>query len=174
MSRTGYPQLPAGALITAVLVLIPLPLHWRTRNVATIAIITWLFAVDIVSAVNAIIWTRNLSQSTAVWCDICTSILSVDLKSHIWMLATKITIGASVAIPAATMCVCKHLAVLSSCCKVQSDHYLDRRRQIIFESLMCFGVPVIIMGLRAFYFITNIRDTQYQFFCRLDRSGSPF
>lgn len=65
-----YPQLPAGAFIAAILVLIPLPWHWRARNVSTLAIIAWLFVMNIIYAVNSIIWSGNVNNPVPVWCDI--------------------------------------------------------------------------------------------------------
>ena len=142
---------PCAAFLTAFLILIPLPLHGRTRNVAAVAIIVWLFAVNIVSGVNAIIGIADFNLSVAIWCDVCKRLLifpfCVATLSHYWIVATKVAIGSSVAIPAATMCISMHLAVLWPRHDVQSK----RRQQIIFESIMCFGVPILIMGLRAHF-----------------------
>lgn len=65
-----YPVFPVGAFIAAVLVLIPLPAHWRSRNVATVSIIVWLFMLDVIYGVNTIVWDRNVQKHLFVWCDI--------------------------------------------------------------------------------------------------------
>ena len=65
-----YPEFPAGAFIAAVLVLIPLPAHWRSRSVATVSIIVWLFVMDIIYGVNTIVWDGNVFKHLLVWCDI--------------------------------------------------------------------------------------------------------
>ncbi|KAF9441475.1 fungal pheromone STE3G-protein-coupled receptor [Macrolepiota fuliginosa MF-IS2] len=123
-------ELPVFAFLAAFLVLVPLPSHWRARNVATLAIIAWLFAVDIVYGINAIIWADSFHNVAPIWCDI----------------ATKIIVGASYALPISTMCICKHLERVSSSRKASFGHN-DRRRRIIFEGVMCFGLPLIFMAL---------------------------
>lgn len=62
--------LSAGALIAAVLVFIPLPSHWRARNVAILSLIAWLFVVDLIYGVNTIVWAGNVEVRIVVWCDI--------------------------------------------------------------------------------------------------------
>nr|BDD37067.1 pheromone receptor [Rhizopogon roseolus] len=130
MVRMQYPSLPAGAFIAAVLVLIPLPWHWRARNIGTLAIIAWLFIVNMIYGINAILWAGNVDNPAPVWCDI----------------TTKLIIGANTALPLASMCVCKHLELVSSNRRVRFDH-IDKRRRIIFDSVMCFGIPLLFMAL---------------------------
>ncbi|KIJ64368.1 hypothetical protein HYDPIDRAFT_154822 [Hydnomerulius pinastri MD-312] len=124
------PSLPAAAFLAAILVLVPLPWHWRARNIGTLAIMAWLFVLNLIYGINTIVWAGNVNNPVPVWCDI----------------TTKIIIGANSALPIATMCVCKHLELVSSNRRVRFDH-VDRRRRIIFDSLMCFGLPLIFMAL---------------------------
>ncbi|KAF8960683.1 pheromone A receptor-domain-containing protein [Flammula alnicola] len=125
-----YPELPVFAFVSAVLVLIPLIWHWRSRNVAILAMIFWLSIVDIIYGVNAIVWAGNVGNPIPVWCDI----------------TSKFTVGASYALPIATLCICKHLEMVSSSRKVSFDNK-DRQRRMIFEGVMCFFVPMIFMAL---------------------------
>ncbi|KDQ50564.1 hypothetical protein JAAARDRAFT_141708 [Jaapia argillacea MUCL 33604] len=125
-----HPELPVGAFLAAILVLIPVPWHWRARNIATLAIMFWLFTINIINGVNSIIWAGNAIIRVPVWCDI----------------TTKIYVGSSYALPAATMCICKHLELVASTRRVRVDHD-DKRRRMIFESIMCFGIPAIFMAL---------------------------
>ncbi|KZT19583.1 fungal pheromone STE3G-protein-coupled receptor [Neolentinus lepideus HHB14362 ss-1] len=130
MAPFPHPELPVGAFLAAFLVLFPLPWHWRARNIATIAIMLWLFVINVVNAVNSIVWAGNIIIRIPVWCDI----------------TTKIYIGASYALPAATTCICKHLELVSSSRNARLDHR-DRVRRMIFDSCMCFGLPVVFMIL---------------------------
>lgn len=59
-----------ASFICALLVLIPLPGHWRARNVPTLSIIAWLFVVNITHGVNTIAWANNVDLKLLVWCDI--------------------------------------------------------------------------------------------------------
>jgi len=65
-----YPQLPLIAFLSAFLVLVPLPSHWRAHNVATLALIFWLFFTNVIYGVNAIVWAGNVNDYIPVWCDI--------------------------------------------------------------------------------------------------------
>lgn len=125
-----YPSLAVGAFLAAALVLVPLPWHWRARNVGTLSIIAWLFVVNIIYGINAIVWDTNVNNPAPVWCDI----------------TTKLIIGANTALPLATMCVCKHLELVSSKRQVRFDH-VDKQRRIIFDAAICFGIPLIFMAL---------------------------
>ncbi|TCD62965.1 hypothetical protein EIP91_006172 [Steccherinum ochraceum] len=126
----SLPSLSAGSFIAAVLVLVPLPAHWRARNVATVSLITWLFLTNFIYFVNSLVWSDNSVPRIRVWCDI----------------VTKLMIGASSAIPAATLCICKHLELVASGRMVRLSHE-DHRRRRIFELLFCWGVPVLFMIL---------------------------
>lgn len=65
-----FPGLPIASFLAAVLVLIPLPWHWRARNIPTLSIIFWLFVVNMTHGVNAIVWYHNVEIRLVVWCEI--------------------------------------------------------------------------------------------------------
>jgi hypothetical protein len=66
-----YLYLPVVAFLAAALVLVPLPWHWRARNVGTLAIIAWLFVINMIYGINTIVWAGNVSNPVPLWCDIC-------------------------------------------------------------------------------------------------------
>ena len=68
--HSRYPELPALGIIAAILVLIPLPRQIRARNVATIAIMFWLFEDCLANSINAIVWAGNLNDSAPFLCDL--------------------------------------------------------------------------------------------------------
>ena len=63
-------SLPVVAFLAAFLVIIPLPWHWRARNVGTLAIMVWLFIMNVVYGVNTIVWAGNVDDPAPIWCDI--------------------------------------------------------------------------------------------------------
>lgn len=63
-------ELPAASILAAILVLLPTPWHWRAGNVATLSMIVWLFAVNVIYAVDSIIWSHTVQRTAFVWCDI--------------------------------------------------------------------------------------------------------
>jgi pheromone a factor receptor len=69
----AHPELAPIALIAALSLGLALPWHWRARNVATLSIIFWLFTVNLIFAVDAIIWAESIEITALVWCDICAS-----------------------------------------------------------------------------------------------------
>ncbi|KAH6890866.1 pheromone receptor [Coprinopsis sp. MPI-PUGE-AT-0042] len=137
-----YPELPVFAILSAILVLVPLPSQWRARNVATLALIVWLFVANVVYAINTLVWAGNAQDRSPVYCDI----------------ATKLALGASYAIPLITLCICKHLELVSSSRKSLYNQ-ADRRRRMLYEIVMCIGVPLLLMAL---HFI--VQDHRYDIF----------
>ncbi|PBK87718.1 STE3-domain-containing protein [Armillaria gallica] len=125
-----YPVLPLFAFLTAFLVVIPAPWHWRARNIATLAMMGWLFIVNMIYGINSLVWAGNVDNPAPVWCDI----------------SAKLVVGASFAMPLATICICKHLEMVSSTRAVRMD-VADKRRRMVFESVMCFLFPLIFMAL---------------------------
>ncbi|RDX44940.1 fungal pheromone STE3G-protein-coupled receptor [Lentinus brumalis] len=122
--------LPVTAFLGAIFVLIPLPSHWRARNYATVSLVFWLFLINILYGINSTIWNDNVRIRLLVWCDI----------------TTKLTIGASIGLPAAAMCICKHLESVASG-RIVRISFADKQRRMLFELAMCFLLPIIIMAL---------------------------
>ncbi|CAE6452413.1 unnamed protein product [Rhizoctonia solani] len=123
-------ELPIVSFICTVLVLIPLPWHWRARNIGTLSVIFWLASINLIRGINAVIWGGKTINYAPVWCDIC----------------TKLIIGANWGFSSSTVCISRRLA------QVSSPHYTianvtDRRRRIIFEIVMCVVFPLIAMAL---------------------------
>ncbi|KAJ7034227.1 GPCR fungal pheromone mating factor [Mycena alexandri] len=125
-----YAELIPLPIIAALSLFLALPWHWRARNVATLAIIFWLFIINMIFAIDAIIWKDSFEIRAAVWCDI----------------TTKLIIGSNFALPAACLCICIHLEQVSSVRLVRSTP-ADKRRRQIFEALMCFALPLVFMAL---------------------------
>ncbi|TBU43026.1 GPCR fungal pheromone mating factor [Dichomitus squalens] len=141
-------ELPVASILAALLVLVPTPWHWRAGNVATLAMIVWLFTVNVIYAVDSLIWTHTVARVAYVWCDI----------------STKILVGANIALPATCMCVCIHLEQVASVRQALTTFAQKRRRQII-EGVLCYLMPCIWMGLH--YIVQGHRfDIIEEFGCR--------
>ncbi|KAJ7718742.1 Rcb2.42 [Mycena metata] len=141
-------ELPIGAFIAAFLVLVPLPWHWRARNVPTLSIIAWLFFSNIMLAVNSIIWADSIAITARVWCDI----------------ATKFQVGATMALPACCLCLCIHLERIASVRQVRTT-VEEKHRRMLFDFAMCWGLPIISMALH--YVVQGHRfDIVEDFGCR--------
>ncbi|KAJ7475474.1 pheromone receptor Rcb2 B43 [Mycena galericulata] len=123
-------ELAPIAFIASASLLLPLPWHWRAGNVATLAIMFWLFVANMIYAIDAVIWSGNVNIVATVWCDI----------------TTKLIIGSNIALPAACLCICIHLEQVASV-RLARTSQSDKRRRQIFEALMCFALPVLYMAL---------------------------
>lgn len=86
--------------------------------------------------------------------------------------ATKVLIGANIALPAACLCVCMHLERVASVRQVRTTHADKRRRQII-EACFCFGLPALWMALRMLFAITSVLYSEIKYY-RLHRPGASF
>ncbi|KAI6002483.1 Rcb2.42 [Pisolithus orientalis] len=141
-------ELLVGAFIAAGIVLIPLPWHWRARNVAMLSTIVWLFVSNIIYAIDAIIWAGNVADSAPVWCDI----------------TTKLQVGTNMALPACCLCICIHLERIASVRQVSTSHS-DKIRRMIFDATLCWLIPIIYMALH--YVVQGHRfDIIEDFGCR--------
>lgn len=76
-----HPEIAPVSIIAALSLLLPLPWHWRSRNVATLSIIVWLFLINIVYAVDALLWGNSLRIMIPVWCDISKSRCTIPTTS---------------------------------------------------------------------------------------------
>ncbi|KAK6995734.1 STE3-domain-containing protein [Favolaschia claudopus] len=143
-----HPELVPISFIAAFSLFLALPWHWRARNVATLSIIFWLFTVNLIFAVDSIIWGDSIDIIAPIWCDI----------------TTKLIIGSNFALPAACLCICIHLEQVSSVRAARTTS-ADKRRRQIFEACMCFGLPLLFMALH--YVVQGHRfDIIQEYGCR--------
>ncbi|KAF8587699.1 fungal pheromone STE3G-protein-coupled receptor [Ramaria rubella] len=124
------PELPIVSFLSIPLLLASLPSHVRAGSVSTIALIAWLGVMSLIRGVNALIWANNFVVRLEVWCDI----------------TTKLAVGFTVAVPAAALCILRHLESVASNRSARSTK-ADKIRRQRFEAIMCFGLPVVFMAL---------------------------
>ncbi|KAJ7749677.1 putative fungal pheromone GPCR, STE3-type [Mycena metata] len=137
-------ELYAPTFVAAALVLVPLPGHWRARNIPTLSIISWLFVLNVSYGVNAVVWAGNADIVLPVWCDI----------------VTKIKIGATFALPSSCFCLALQLHAIASSLKTSRG-----RRAMAVDLVLCFGLPILIMALH--YVVQGHRfDIVEDFGCR--------
>nr|AAF01419.1 Rcb2.42 [Coprinopsis cinerea] len=131
-------EMPICAFLAAILVLIPLPWHWRAKNIPTLSLSIWLFVSNIIYGVNSILWADNYAVKVPVWCDI----------------VTKIQIGATLSLPACCLCLCIRLERIAST-RAASTSATSKRRTAIFDVMMCWILPMIYMA--AHYIVQGHR-----------------
>ncbi|KAJ7182532.1 Rcb2.42 [Mycena crocata] len=139
-----HPELAVGAFLASALVLVPLPWHWRARNIATLSIIAWLFVANLTLAINSIIWSNSINVVVPVWCDI----------------VTKLEVGSTAALPACCLSLAIQLWRVSHAAPTR-----HKRGILILDLFLCWGYPTITMILH--YVIQGHRfDIVEDFGCR--------
>ncbi|CAE6477227.1 unnamed protein product [Rhizoctonia solani] len=139
------PELTVVSVICTILVLIPLPWHWRARNIPTLSLIFWLTAVNFPRIISTIIWAGNVNDSAPVWCDIV-----------IWL-----HIGANWGFGTSAIPMCRYLAQVSSPYH-RIENAREKRRRMVFEIFMCVVMPLI--GMALFYVVQYHRYNIFEDF----------
>ncbi|PPQ64993.1 hypothetical protein CVT26_015702 [Gymnopilus dilepis] len=120
----------AFSFITFVLVCIPFPWHLEAWNTGTCLYMAWTALGLLTLFINSVIWADNAINYAPVWCDI----------------TSKIIIGISVAIPAASLCINHRLyciAAVRSVTRTKAEKY----RAIMIDLAIGLGIPFTVMVL---------------------------
>ena len=64
-----HPDYPFWSVVSLIAVLLPVPWHWRARNVATLALIGWVVLANLVVLINTIAWADHYRDFAPGWCD---------------------------------------------------------------------------------------------------------
>lgn len=111
MSDPTYPFFSVFAFLGFILVLLPLPWHLKAWNSGTCFYMMWASLACLNQFVNSVIWHGNSLNSAPIWCEICTFYFShacaVDAEDR--TTAIRIMMGASVGLPAASLCINRRL-----------------------------------------------------------------
>ncbi|KAF8553270.1 STE3-domain-containing protein [Imleria badia] len=142
-----YPEIPVLSFISAALTLVPVIWYLHARNIAAGAIGMWLSVTNLTYAVDALVWAEDADIEASVWCDISTSFIT----------------GSRIALPAACLSICIQLERLASFSQTSTPQ--AKRRRIVFEYFMCFGLPLLYVAL---HLVVQPRrfDLFYGFGCR--------
>ncbi|KIM66578.1 hypothetical protein SCLCIDRAFT_1211347 [Scleroderma citrinum Foug A] len=130
MLYDSYPLFPVLAFLGFIVSLIPLPWHLQAWNSGTCSYMIWVALSCLVVFVNSVVWHGNVTNWAPVWCDI----------------STKFLIGASVGIPASSLCISRRLYSISRVSTVSITR-ADKRRTVIVDLCISVGLPVLIMAL---------------------------
>ncbi|KII84143.1 hypothetical protein PLICRDRAFT_57948 [Plicaturopsis crispa FD-325 SS-3] len=122
----------AFAFIGFVLVSIPLPWHLEAWNTGTCLYMVWAALACLNNFINSVVWNNNAINWAPLWCDI----------------STKFMIGASVAIPAASLCINRRLYYIASVQSVTITK-AEKRRSVITDLSIGLGIPLVQMVLHV-------------------------
>jgi pheromone a factor receptor len=154
-----------------ILVIIPFPWHLQSWNTGTCLFMAWTGLSCLILSINSMVWNGNAYNHAPVWCDISKASTLIlyggryILTHHFTIAATRILVGAAVAIPAASLCINRRLyhiacvkSVTHSRAEVRSRYFAShsvnniprrqRRRAIMVDLAIGIGLPVLEMILR--------------------------
>ncbi|KAA1466863.1 STE3-domain-containing protein [Dentipellis sp. KUC8613] len=123
-------ELPVFSFLSLFGLILILPGQVKSPTIPAVSVIFWLFVSNLIHGVNSIVWAGNTAIHSPAWCDI----------------ATKLLLGAMVAVPGAFLCICRHLEFATSRREVAEK--ANRLRQSIFEVSLCIVSPIVYMALR--------------------------
>ena len=144
---TGAIVVPLLAIVALLLDIPCFAWHLKNRNLPASCLVFWIILANLFNFINALVWPTddipNWYQGQG-YCD----------------LEVKLDIAATFGIPAAVICVMKSLAQALNTDKiVLHPSASQRRRKIIIECLLCFGLPAYVI---AIHYV--VQPTRYYIF----------
>ncbi|KAG2056570.1 STE3-domain-containing protein [Suillus hirtellus] len=131
MTGLNYPLYPIFAFLGFVVALIPLPWHLQAWNSGTCYYMIWAALSCLNQFINSIIWHNNAINWAPIWCDI----------------SIRIMLGASVGIPAASLCINRRLYnIAKTHAVVLTDE--GKRRAVLIDTLICVLFPMAVVALQ--------------------------
>jgi pheromone a factor receptor len=123
--------LPILSFFAIVILIVPFKWHWRLKNIGACSLAFYLSLSNLFTLINAIIWpTDNYDQ----WWD-GAGLCDIEAKLR-WPLITGIACS--------TLCICRNLAnVLDVERSEISSTRASKKRKMIIDILLCYGIPVL-------------------------------
>ncbi|KAE8349822.1 pheromone A receptor-domain-containing protein [Aspergillus coremiiformis] len=130
---------PLLSILSILLTIPPLLLHWKNRNVPVISLICWFLCLNLFNIINAFIWPNDDMENWWSGLGLC------DVE-------VKVMIASYVAVPGNLLCIFRSLACV-----------MDTRRAMLIPSkqqrwwnfgmevLFCVIVPALAMATHIFY-----------------------
>ncbi|KAJ7077611.1 STE3-like pheromone receptor, partial [Mycena epipterygia] len=128
-----FPLFPFFSAIGFLLSLVPLYWQIEAWNVGAVWYIFWTALSCLNQYFNSLIWAGNTVNSAPAWCEI----------------SIRIMMGASVGLPAASMCINRRLYYVASVPPTAVVSKADKRRAIIIDSCICGLFPVLYTALQV-------------------------
>ncbi|KAJ6470260.1 pheromone A receptor-domain-containing protein [Mycena vitilis] len=120
----AYPIFPISAFLGFVLSITPLAWHLEAWNLGTCYFMVWTALVCLNSGINSVVWAQSIENYAPVWCEI----------------SIRIILGASVGIPASSLCIVRRLYKLASA---------EQRSAALVDSLICVLFPVVWIAMQC-------------------------
>nr|UWI70528.1 pheromone receptor B2 [Pleurotus eryngii] len=131
MADLTYPLYPIFAFLGFFLSLVPLPWHLQAWNSGTCYFMMWSSLACLNQFINSVVWHNNALNPSPIWCEI----------------SIRILMGASVGIPAASLCINRRLYHIASIQAVSVSRG-EKRRDILIDTGICVVFPIVYIALQ--------------------------
>lgn len=116
------------SFIGFVMCMIPLTWHLQAMNTGTVMYMIWNGLGCLNFFINSIMFNGSVENVAPIWCDI----------------STRFSIGQSVAVPVAALCINRRLYLISSSNTVMTTK-AEKRRSVMVDLAICLGIPILQM-----------------------------
>ncbi|THC93869.1 hypothetical protein EYZ11_006651 [Aspergillus tanneri] len=131
--------IPALSMLSILLSVVPIALHWKNRNIPATCLICWFLILNVFNIVNAFIWPND---------DVDTWWSGVGLCD----IEVKVMIASYVAVPGNLMCIFRGLAgVLNTSRSSLVPSKKQRWQDCYMDALFCLVIPTIAMVAHIIY-----------------------
>jgi len=120
------------SFIGFVVVTIPFPWHLEAWNTGTCLYMAWTSLSCLSLFINSIVFNKTVINMVPVWCDI----------------SSRLLVGASVGIPAASLCINRRLYKIAAVQSVTNSK-AEKRRTVMIDLAIGLGIPFLQMILQV-------------------------
>ena len=142
-----FPLVPIVNFVAVVLVFSSMSKSmFQVWNVGACAFAIWVTIQSFTAAIGAILWSNNVKNSVPIWCDICERCSHPRLKqsNSVFVKATHLDVGSTVAIPGASFLNIRRLSIMISQGNVSArrvsiflnNHKIDSQRKVEIGSII--------------------------------------
>ncbi|KAF8884494.1 fungal pheromone STE3G-protein-coupled receptor [Infundibulicybe gibba] len=131
MADPTYPLFSIFAFMGFLLSIIPLPWHLQAWNSGTCFYMMWASLACLNQFINSIVWAGNTLNVAPIWCEI----------------SIRIMMGASVGLPAASLCINRRLYIIANV-RAVSITRAEKSRAVLVDALICVLFPLIYIALQ--------------------------
>ncbi|KDQ50791.1 hypothetical protein JAAARDRAFT_199631 [Jaapia argillacea MUCL 33604] len=137
--------------------LVSIPFYWHAQawNAGTCLYMGWTAMQCLNAFINSVVWNNNAINWAPVFCDI----------------SSKLSVGAGVGLPAASLCINRRLYIISSIQSVTNTR-AQKLRAVYIDLAIGLGLPIIAMALH--YVVQGHRfDIYEEFGCSAEVYNTP-
>jgi pheromone a factor receptor len=145
-----HAEMPLASFLCAAFLFVPLRQFSKSADLPGIVLTAWLILLNVVGALNTIIWANSTDIIAEPWCDIGMFVLFLRQWGHsIYVtIVTKLIVGFHMVLPSCCLCIAINAEHKYHPVQGRPLPQTALSRKVVQLSL-CFLIPVIYMALRT-------------------------